>query len=322
VKAIVQDRYGPPDTLELRDVDPPRIGDTEVLVRVHAAGVDRGTEHLMTGRPYVARIAIGLRRPKVPVAGMDLAGVVEAVGAAVTRLAPGDEVFGVGRGTFAELAAAPETKLAPKPASLSFEQSAAVPISGITAWEAVRDHGRISAGQRVLITGASGGVGTFAVQLARHAGAHVTGVASTGKIALVRDLGAERVLDHTRDELADERGPFDVILDIGGNTRLSRLRQLLTPRGTLVIVGGEGGGAWLGGIDRQLRAVLRSPFAAQTFRMVVAGEGHEALLALTELIDAGHLTPVVDRTFPLPAAADALRYLGEGRVRGKVVVTI
>lgn len=322
MKAIVQERYGSPDVLELSDLEPPTIGDDEVLVRVRAAGVDRGVWHLMTGLPYLTRLAFGLRGPKTPVPGMDLAGVVETVGRDVTSLRPGDEVFGVGKGAFAELARAPERKLAPKPANVTFEQAAALAISGLTALHAVRDHGKVRPGQEVLVIGASGGVGTYAVQLAKHDGARVTGVCSTGKIELVRSLGADRVIDYTRDDYADDEHRYDVILDIGGNSSLARLRRALATGGTLVIVGGEGGGRWLGGLDRQVRASLLSPFVGQKLGTFVNRENRDDLLALKELVEAGHVTPVLDTTYPLSEAADAVRHVEQGRARGKVVVTV
>lgn len=323
MQAIVQDTYGPAEVLELREVDRPKIADDEVLVRVHAAGVDRGVWHLMTGLPYPLRLAgYGLRAPKNPVPGMDLAGVVVAAGAAVTRFRPGDEVFGVGKGAFAQYAAALEAKLAAKPANLTFEEAAVVPISGATALQAVREHGQVGPGQRVLVIGASGGVGSYAVQLAKAAGAEVTGVASSTKQDLVLALGADRALDYTRDDFADGSRTFDVIIDIGGNTTLSRLRRALTPTGTVVITGGETGGRWMGGYDRQLRAAVLSPFVRQRLTTFVNKERSEDLLALTGLIEAGQVTPAVDRAFPLSEAAKAVRYVEEGHARGKVVVTI
>lgn len=323
MKAIVQDVYGTADVLELRDVATPEVGDDEVLVRVHAAGVDRGVWHLMTGLPYLVRIAgVGLRRPKTKVRGFDLAGTVEAVGTRVTRFRPGDEVMGTGDGSFAEYAAAPEMKLAPKPAGLTFEQAAAVPVSGSTALQAVRDQGRIHDGDRVLILGASGGVGTFAVQLAKAFGGEVTGVCSTAKVDLVRSLGADHVVDYTRDDPIERRRCYDLILDIGGNRPVPRLRRALTDRGTLVIVGGEGGGRWFGGLQRPARALVTSPFVRQRLRTFVAREHYEQLLVLTELVNAGRLTPVVDRTYPLSEAPEAIRYLESGHARGKVVVSV
>jgi NADPH:quinone reductase-like Zn-dependent oxidoreductase len=323
MRAIVQDTYGSADVLELRDIDKPEIADGEVLLRVHAAGVDRGVWHVMTGLPYPMRLAgYGLRVPKTPVPGMDVAGVVEAVGRAVTRFQPGDEVFGIGKGAFAEGARASESKLAPKPASLTFEQAAVIAISGSTALQGLRDHGKVGAGDTVLIIGASGGVGTYAVQIAKSLGAEVTGVCSTTKVDLVRSLGADHVIDYTRDDFAAGGERYDVILDIGGNASLSRLRRALAPRGTLVITGGETGGRWLGGIDRQLRALLLSRLVAQRLTTFVARENHEDLLVLTELIQAGKIAPVIDRTYPLAEVPEAIRYVERGHARGKVVISV
>jgi NADPH:quinone reductase-like Zn-dependent oxidoreductase len=323
MKAIVQDTYGSTDVLELRDIDRPEIADDEVLVRVHAAGVARGVWHVMTGLPYPIRIAgYGLRAPKTPVPGTDVAGVVEAVGQDVTRFQPGDEVFGIGKGAFAEYARAPENKLAPKPANLTFEQAAVVPVSGLTALQGLRDHARVEPGQKVLIIGASGGVGTFAVQLAKAFGAEVTAVCSTTKVDMVRSLGADHVIDYTRDDFAEGEQRYDVILDIGGNPSLSRLRRALAPKGTLVIVGGETGGRWLGGTDRQLRALLLSRFVDQKLMTFIAKENHEDLIVLKELIESGKITPVIDRTYPLTEAPQAIRYLEQGHARGKVVITV
>jgi NADPH:quinone reductase-like Zn-dependent oxidoreductase len=323
VKAIVQDTYGSPDVLQLGEVDTPAIGDDEVLVRVHAAGVDQGVWHLMAGLPYLMRIAgFGLRAPKNPIRGYDIAGRVEAVGENVTRFHPGDEVFGTCRGAFAEYASAEADRLAPKPANLTFEQAAAVPISGYAALQAVRDQGQVRARQRVLIIGAGGGVGTFAVQLAKTFGAEVTGVCSTTKMELVRSIGADRVIDYTREDFADGRNRYDVILDIAGNRSLSHLRRALASQGTLVIVGGEGGGKWLGGIDRQLRAHVLSLFVRQKLGTWVSRERKEDLETLRELLEAGKVAPVVDRTFPLSELPEAIRYLREGRAHGKVVITV
>jgi NADPH:quinone reductase-like Zn-dependent oxidoreductase len=277
----------------------------------------------MTGLPYPIRLAgYGLRAPKHPVPGMDLAGVVEAVGRDVTRFRPGDEVLGIGKGTFAEYARAPEAKLVRKPAALTFEQAAVVAISGLTALQAVRDHGRVRAGQQVLVIGASGGVGSYAVQIAKAFGAHVTGVCSATKADLVHSLGAEHVIDYSREDFADGARRYDVILDIGGNSTLSRLRRALTPRGTLVLVGGETGGRWLGGYDRVLRAPLLSLFVGQRLTAFVSSENHEDLLDVVALIEAGDVTPAIDRTFPLADAAKAIRYMEEGNARGKAVVTV
>jgi NADPH:quinone reductase-like Zn-dependent oxidoreductase len=323
MKAIVRYKYGSPDVLELRDIDKPEITDDEVLVRVHAAGVDRGAWHLMTGLPYPIRLAgYGLRAPKNPVLGRDLAGVVDTVGKNVSRFQPGDEVFGIGEGSFAEYARARENKLAPKPANLTLEQAAVVAISGLTALQALRDHGRVEPGQEVLIIGASGGVGTYTVQIAKAFGAHVTGVCSTAKMEMVRSIGADHVIDYTREDFAEGERRYDLILDVGGNSSLARLRRALTPRGTLVIVGGEGGGRWLGGTDRQLRALALSPFVGQKLSTFINKENHEDMLALKDLIEAGKLTPVIDRTYPLAETPEAIRYLQEGHAQGKVVISV
>lgn len=319
MKAMVQDTYG--STLEFSDIDKPSVGDGEVLVRVHAAGVDPGVWHLMAGRPYLLRLlGFGLRRPKVRVRGLDVAGTVEAVGKSVTRFKQGDEVFGTCEGSFAEYACAGEEKFALKPANLTFEQAAAVPVSGFTALQGLRDQGRVQPGQNVLIIGAAGGVGTFAVQLAKVFGAAVTGVCSTTKLDLVRSIGADRVIDYTRDDFAD--GTYDLILDTAGNRPLSHLRRALTPKGTLVIVGGEGEGRWLGGVDRLLRAVLLAPFVSQQLRGLVSTHRQDDLQFLRGVIEDGKVTPVIDRTYPLDQVADAIRYVHEGHVRGKVVVTV
>ncbi|HET9740892.1 MAG TPA: NAD(P)-dependent alcohol dehydrogenase [Solirubrobacteraceae bacterium] len=323
MKAIVQDTYGSADVLELRDVDEPDIADDEVLVQVHAAGVDRGVWHVMTGLPYPLRLAgYGLRAPKTPVPGSDVAGVVEAVGKDVTRFRPGDKVFGIGKGTFAEYARASEDKLAPRPANLTFKQAAVVPISGLTALQALRDHAKVQPGQKVLITGASGGVGSYAVQLAKGFGAEVTAVCSTAKVDMVGSLGADHVIDYMLDDFADGRQRYDVIVDIGGTPSLTRLRRALASKGTLVITGGETDGRWLGGVDRQLRALLLSPFVGQKLATFVSRENHEDMIVLKELIEAGKLAPVVDRTYPLADAPQAIRYLEQGHARGKVVITL
>ena len=323
--AIVQDRYGsaPEGLFRVAEIDRPGIGDDEVLVRVHAASVDRGTWHIMSGLPYPIRLAgFGLRRPKYANPGRNLAGTVEAVGADVTGFAPGDEVFGMSTGTFAEYAAARTDKLASKPAQLSFEQAAAVPVSGGTALQAVRDHGRVQAGEKVLIIGASGGVGSFAVQIAKAFGADVTGVCSTAKVDMVRALGADAVIDYTREDFADGGPRYDVILDIGGNAKLSRLRRALTPRGQLVIVGGETDGRFLGGSSRQIRAQLLSPFVGQRLSTFVASENAVDLIALRDLVEAGKLTPAIDRSYPLAETPAAIRHLMDGRARGKLVLSV
>jgi NADPH:quinone reductase-like Zn-dependent oxidoreductase len=324
MRAIAQDEYGSADVLQLRDVAQPSAGQDEVLVQVRAAGVDPGVWICLTGRPYAARAAFGLARPKVAVRGRALAGVVAAVGAGVTRFSPGDEVYGTSTGgTFAEYAVASWTRLAPKPASLSFEQAAAVPISGVTALESVRDGGRVRAGQKVMIIGAAGGIGSFAVQIARAYGASVTGVCGPGKADLVRSLGAEDVIDYTRDEV-DRDGPrYDVIIDVAGCRPLSLLRRALTPRGTLVLTGGgHDAGGLLGGYTRQLRAPLAAMFSRQSLRGLASRERAQDLDELANLIESGKVTPVVGRTYPLADAPDAIRYLAEGHAFGKTVITI
>lgn len=324
MKAIAHDTYGSADDLELRDVDKPEIGDHEVLVRVHAAGVDRGVWHVMTGLPYPIRLAgYGFRAPKAPgVLGSDVAGVVEGVGKDVTTFQVGDEVFGTGKGSYAEYARAGEDKLAPKPTNLTFEQAAVVPTSAVTALQGLRDKGHIQPGQKVLIIGASGGVGTYAVQLAKSFGAEVTGVCSTTKVDLVRSIGADHVIDYTHDDFAKAEQRYDLILDIGGNSSLSRLRRALTPKGTLVITGGETDGRWLGGVDRQLRAQMLSPFVGQKLGTFIATVKAEDLIVLKELIEAGQIRPTVDRTFSLGEVPRAISYLIEGHVRGKVAIAV
>jgi NADPH:quinone reductase-like Zn-dependent oxidoreductase len=323
MKAMVRDAYGSPDVLELRDIDLPECADEEVLVRVRAAGVGRDVWHVITGLPYPIRLAgYGLRAPKNPVIGSDVAGVVEAVDKNVTRFRPGDEVFGIGKGAYAEYVCALEAKLAPKPENLTFEQAAVVAIMGSTALQALRDHGKVRSGQEVLIIGASGGVGTYAVQIAKAFGAVVTGVCSTKKVELVRSIGADRVIDYTREDFAEGDQRYDLILDIGGNSSLSRLRRALASRGTLLIVGGEGGGRWLGGTDRQIRALMLSPFVSQKLGTFVNKENHEDLLVLKELIESGKITPLIDKTYPLSEVPEAIRYLEEGHARGKVVISV
>jgi len=321
MRAVVQHTYGSADVLRVAQVPRPTPGDQEVLVRVHAAGLDRGTWHLMTGTPYAARLVVGLRRPRNPVPGRDVAGTVAAVGSAVTKFAVGDEVFGIGPGSFAEYAVSQERKLAHKPEVLSFEQAAVVPISGLTALRGLVDLGRVEAGQRVLVTGASGGVGSYVVQLAASSGAHVTGVCSTTKLDLVRSLGAEHVIDYTRQDFADGGHRYDLIVDIAGNPSLSQLRRALTPRGTAVLVGGEGAGRWTG-MSRQLRAAAFSPFVTQRLALVVAKERGSDIERLRDLIVAGAVTPSLDRTFPLHEVPQAMRRLAAGQVRGKVAIII
>ncbi|MGH3459403.1 NAD(P)-dependent alcohol dehydrogenase [Aeromicrobium sp.] len=322
MEAIVQDAYGAVDVLNRTRIDRPEIADDEVLVRVHAAGLDRGTWHMMAGRPYLLRvIGFGFRRPKNRVPGIDVAGTVVAVGSAVTRFAVGDEVYGNAKGSFAEYAAALEEKLAVKPATLTFEQAAVVPVSASTALQAL-DAGKVEARQKVLVLGASGGVGTYAVQLAKALGAEVTGVSSTAKLDLVRSLGADHVLDYTRDDFADGEHQYDLILDIGGNPSLSRLRRALTPTGTAVLVGGEEGGNVTGGFGRSLRAPLVSMFVRQRLAMLASKEHGSFFERLTPLIEAGQVVPCIDKTYPLDEVPDAMRHLIAGHVRGKVAITI
>jgi NADPH:quinone reductase-like Zn-dependent oxidoreductase len=323
MKAIVQDQYGAADVLRVDEIDRPTIGADEVLIRVHAAGLDRGTWHYMAGMPYLFRLmGPGLRKPKNPVLGLDVAGVVVAVGADVTRFKTGDEVFGISKGSFAEYASAREDKLARKPANLTFDQAAVVAISGLTALQSVVDVGRVQAGQQVLIVGASGGVGTYAVQIAKASGAQVTGVCSTAKLDLVRSLGADHVIDYTQEDFADGHQRYDLILDIGGNSPLPRLRRALTATGILVLVGGEDGDRWTGGMGRQLKAVTLSPFLRQRLTMKTPKEHYTDLERLTRLIEAGDLIPTVDKTFTLDRAPDAMRHLESGKARGKIVITV
>jgi NADPH:quinone reductase-like Zn-dependent oxidoreductase len=323
MQAITQDAYGSTDVLRVAEVPVPACGGDQVLLRVHAAGVDRGTWHTMTGQPYLMRVmGFGLRRPTRRIAGLDVAGTVVAVGDQVTRLAVGDEVYGFALGSFAEYAVAAETKLAAKPAALSFEQAAALPVSGVTALNALHATGRVAAGQRVLVIGASGGVGSYAVQIAKAAGADVTAVCSTGKADLVRSLGADRVIDYTREDFADDAGRYDLVLDIGGNSRLARLRSALAPTGTLVIIGGENGGRWTGGFGRQLRAVALSPFVRQRLTMQVPQEHFSGLERLADLVDAGAVVPSIERSYELAGVAEAVDRIAAGQARGKLVVRV
>jgi NADPH:quinone reductase-like Zn-dependent oxidoreductase len=323
MKAIVQDRYGSADVLEFRDIEQPTVGENDVLVRVHAAGCGPDVWHLMTGMPYMARPMIGLRRPKLAVRGWDVAGTVEAVGANVTAFQPGDEVMGTAEGAFAELAVTQPENLVPKPSNLTFEQAAAIPVSGTTALRAVRDEGRVQPGQRVLVIGAAGGVGSLAVQIAKAFGAEVTGVSSTSKTDLVGSIGAADVIDHTREDFTDGSRHWDVIVDTAGRRPLRQLRRALTPKGTLVVVGGDGGGRWTGGFFRGiLRGPLLSLFVGQRLRGLATKIQKEDLVRLTEMIEAGTITPIIDRTYPLIEAPDAIRYLAKGHAAGKIVVTV
>jgi NADPH:quinone reductase-like Zn-dependent oxidoreductase len=323
MRAITQHTYGGPEVLHLDEHEPvPAIAADEVLVRVHAAGVDRGTLHLLTGRPLLLRLmGFGVRRPNLHVPGLDVAGVVEAVGAEVTRFAVGDEVFGIAKGSFAELAAAKEEKLAPKPPSLSWEQAAVVPISGMTAFQGLRAGG-IETGQRVLVLGASGGVGSFAVQIAKALGAEVTAVCSAAKVDLVASLGADEVLAYEQHDVTDGTRQWDLVFDGGGNRGLRSLRRALTRAGSLVLVGAETGGALTGGFERSLRALVLSPFVSQHLTMLVSDEHHADLLPLTELVESGQVVPALDRTFELAEAPAALERLASGAVRGKLAITV
>jgi NADPH:quinone reductase-like Zn-dependent oxidoreductase len=324
MKAIVQDVYGPPEMLSLREIDRPAVGDDDVLIRVHAGGLDQGVWHVMAGMPYLVRLmGFGLRAPKTPVPGSDVAGTVEAVGRNVTGFTPGEEVFGIGAGTFAEYTLAREDKLARRPANITFEQAAAVPVSGMTALQALRETGRVRPGQNVLVIGAGGGVGIFAVQLAKTFGARVTGVCSAGKAELVRSLGADDVIDYTREDFAERPQRYDVIVDTAGNRSLAQLRRALAPKGALAIVGGEWGNRWTGGFGRQiLRAPVLSLFVGQRLRPVMTKERSADLDVLRGYIESGDVTPAVDRTFPLAQVPDAIRYLRSGMVRGKVIITV
>ena len=321
MQAIVHSRYGPPDALELKDIDTPVVTDDQVLVRVHAAAVGKGDWLTVQGLPYVARLRYGLPNPKHPVPGFDVAGRVEAVGSHVTQLQPGAAVFGWCDGAFAEYASVPQDQLVGKPANLTFEQAAAVPISGFAALQALRDTGGVQPGQRVVVIGASGGVGSFAVQLAKAFGAEVTGVCSTKSLEMVRALGADQVIDYTQEDFTRTGQRYDLILEMAGNRSLADLRRALTPKGTLVLVGGSGG-RWLMGTGRTLRAVLVSPFVGQRLRSFLSKPRGADLVVLKELIEAGKLTPVIDRTFPLREAPAAIGYVGERSTQGKTVITM
>ncbi len=320
MKAFVQDHYGEVDALQLRDIATPTIDAEEVLIRVKAAGMDPGVWHLMTGRPYLVRVVgRGLRHQ---VRGMDVAGIVEAVGEHVHAFQPGDAVFGTCHGSFAEFARAHHGTLAPKPAPLSFEQAAVIPVSACTALQGLRDQGRIQAGQQVLVIGAAGGVGTFAVQIAKAFGAHVTGVCSTSKTDLVRALGADAVIDYTREDLAHGGHRFDLILDTAGRRTLTQLRRALTPHGTIVIAGGEGGGRWLGGFDRGFRGQLLAPLVHQRIRQLTAKVNQPDLLVLKDFIETGKMTPVIERTYPLSEVREAVRHWEHSHARGKIAITV
>jgi NADPH:quinone reductase-like Zn-dependent oxidoreductase len=322
MRAIVQDHYGETaEVLRLEEIDRPQIGDDDVLVRVRAASVHIGDWHVMSGLPYLLRVVgFGFRAPKVRVRGMDLAGTVEAVGHNVTRFQAGDEVFGTSNGSFAEYASASEDTLALKPANLTFQQAAAVPTSAVAALQALRDAGGIKADQQVMLVGASGGVGLFAVQIAKSFGAEVTGVCSTTKVDLVRSLGADHVIDHTQEDFTQSGQQYDLILVMGGNQSLSQLKRVLRPGGTLVPVGTEEGNRWVGG-KAWIQAMLLSRLKRH-LRPLASEPNQADLQFVTELIEAGKITPVIDRTFPLSEVPDAIRYLHAGKARGKIAITV
>ena len=320
MSAVLHDRYGDSTALRLGRVAIPEIGDHDVLVDVRAAGLDRGTEHLMTGKPYAMRLATGVRHPRNPVPGRDVAGVVADMGRAVTRFTVGDEVYGIAPGSFAEYAVARETQLARKPTNLSFAEAAVVPVSAGTALRALVDVGHVQAGQSVLVLGASGGVGSYAVQLAKAFGAEVTGVCSATNTDQVTSLGADLVIDYTRDDFADGSRAYDLVLDIAGNPSLRQLRLALKPRGTAVFVGGEDSGV-ITGMARQVRGVLLSPLLKERLVLLVAKERASDYERLTELIETGRIAPSLDRTYPLDEVPHAMRQLVTGQVRGKVAIT-
>jgi NADPH:quinone reductase-like Zn-dependent oxidoreductase len=326
MKAILRDKYGSPDVLELEDIDKPELGDDEVLVRVHAASVNPADWHLLRGKPYIARLQLGLRKPKDSVLGCDVAGHVEAVGKNVTMLQPGDEVFGSpfmhGFGAFAECVCVPEALLASKPVTLSFEQAAAVPLAASTALQGLRDHGRIEPGYKVLIIGASGGVGTFAVQIAKSFDAEVTGVCSARNVEMVRSLGADHVIDYTQEDFTQSGQRYDLIFQLAGTRSPSECRRALTSKGTLVLSSGESDGRWIGPVGRIIKALVLSPFVSQKMASFTVKPNKEDLQSLKQLVEAGKLTPVIDRKYSLSEIPEAIRYLEEGHARGKVVITV
>jgi NADPH:quinone reductase-like Zn-dependent oxidoreductase len=322
MKSIVHKAFGAPqEVLSFEDVDVPTIGPEDVLVSVRATAVAKGDWLITQGLPYIARPSYGIRHPKQKVAGLEFAGVVEAVGSSVTRFVPGDEVVGWGNGALAEFAAIPRGQLAAKPDGISFEQAAAMPVSGFAALRAVRDRGQVGSGDRVLVIGASGGVGSFAVQIAKALGAEVTGVASTRNLDLIKEIGADRVIDYTNEDIRDGGRRFDVIIDIAGNRSLAELRRVLEPRGTLVIVGGSGGRVTMG-FGRTIRATLLSPFVGQRLRPLISKPNVADLETLVGMVADGQMTPQADAIYPLADAAAAIERVGEGRSRGKTVVTV
>jgi len=321
MKAIVYRNYGAPDVLHCEDVEKPTPGDDEVLIRIRAASANPMDYHLMSGA-FIIRPMTGLHKPKATCPGVDLAGEVEAVGRSVTRFQPGDPVFGGVRRAFAEYVCADENRLALKPVNLTFEQAAAVPVAGLTALQGLRDKGRIQPGQRVLINGAAGGVGTFAVQIAKSFGAEVTGVCSTSNVDLVRSIGADHVIDYTRDDFTRSAHRYDLIFDCVGNRPLSACRRVIPAKGTFVAVGVRPGGRWIGPLPFLLKVLVSSWFVSQNVVFFVASIKQDDLIVLKELIEAKKVTPVIDRRYPLGEVPEAIRYLKEGHARGKVVITI
>ncbi|MEA2002775.1 MAG: NAD(P)-dependent alcohol dehydrogenase [Actinomycetota bacterium] len=319
MKAIVQDHYGSADVLELQEIDTPVADDDGVLVRVEAASVNPLDWHIMRGSPFLVRMMSGLRQPKPRVRGVDVAGQIEAVGKNVTQFQPGDEVFGWCQGAFAEYVSAGEQNFLTRPGSLTHEQAAAVGVAGFTALQGLRDKGRIQPGHKVLVIGASGGVGTFAVQIAKSYGAEVTGVCRTANTDMVRSIGADHVIDYTREDFTQGHQRYDLIFQLAGTASPSRLRRVLTPKGTLVLSAGTGR---LAGIDRVVRALVVSPFVSQRLVTWVASENHEDLVTLKELMESGKVTPVIDRSYPLHETPEAIRYVEDGHTRGKVVITM
>ena len=323
MRAIVRHAYGPPDVLRLEDMDKPDVSDDEVLVRVRAASVNPADWHFMTGTPLLVRLGGGLRGPKRERLGVDFAGTVEAVGSNVTQFKPGDDVFGARDGAFGEYVAVREDRsVVPLPANVSFEQAAAVPVAAVSALQGLRDKGRIQAGHKVLINGASGGVGTFAVQIAKTFGAHVTGVCSTRNVDIVRSLGADRVIDYTQEDFTAGDQRYDLMLDIAGNRSWSDCRRVLEPHAIVVMVGGPKGNRLLGPMSRLVKSRLAALPNSQKVMFFLAKLNRADLLVLSELLEAGRLTPVIDRRYGLTDTADSLRYLGEGHAQGKVVITV
>jgi NADPH:quinone reductase-like Zn-dependent oxidoreductase len=319
MKAIVQDTYGSADVLELRDIDTPVAGDTQVLVRIHAASINASDWYMMAGLPYLVRLGFGVPTPKIKVRGHDLAEEVVAVGSQVTRFQPGDLVFGATNGAFGEYACAPEDKLTAKPASVTFAQAAAVPVAALTALQGLRDHGNLQSGQRVLVIGASGGVGSFAVQIAKALGAEVTGVCSTTNVELVSSIGADRVIDYMREDFTDTDRRYDLLLDIRGTRPLSKCLRLLDPGGNYVLAGGPRG-RWIGPLAAVFKLLVSKPFVGPRLRNFVANINREDLSTLSDLMTSGKVTPAIDRTYPLGEVPDAIRYWETGHVRGKVVI--